>query len=242
MRLESYAQELEDVLIYSILRDIPNGFYIDVGANDPTNISVTKFFYDRGWHGINIEPLKVRCLLLEEMRPRDINLCVGLGNQKGKLPLFAGDTEDFMDGTSTFSDEIAKSVNLENNRSQDLTNILTLTDIFHRYCNPRQQIHFCKIDVEGYEKEVLEGVSDWNEFRPWMFVMESTLPMTTIPCHDQWENILEDNDYLFAFQQGINRYYIDKQKGHLMQRVEEISSFLGQYEIGIMRMQLIRIQ
>ena len=54
MRLESYAQELEDLILYSVLRDVKNGFYIDVGANDPTDISVTKFFYDRGWHGSRI--------------------------------------------------------------------------------------------------------------------------------------------------------------------------------------------
>lgn len=44
MRLESYAQELEDLILYSVLRDVEHGFYIDVGANDPTDISVTKFF------------------------------------------------------------------------------------------------------------------------------------------------------------------------------------------------------
>ena len=101
MRLESYAQEFEDIIIYSFLRDVNDGFYIDVGANDPTNISVTKFFYLRGWHGINIEPLRFRCLHLEEQRPRDINLCVGVGSEKGKLQLFEAD------GLSTFSDEVA---------------------------------------------------------------------------------------------------------------------------------------
>ena len=45
MRLESYAQELEDVICYAILRDVQKGFYIDIGANDPTKYSVTKFFY-----------------------------------------------------------------------------------------------------------------------------------------------------------------------------------------------------
>ena len=72
MRFESYAQFLEDMVLYCALKDVDKGFYIDVGANDPTNLSVTKFFYDRGWHGINIEPLPDKCALLAEMRPRDI--------------------------------------------------------------------------------------------------------------------------------------------------------------------------
>ena len=33
------------------------GFYVDVGAADPEVDSVTHAFYERGWSGINIEPL-----------------------------------------------------------------------------------------------------------------------------------------------------------------------------------------
>ena len=88
-RFESYAQCLEDLILYCALKDVENGFYIDVGANDPTIDSVTKFFYDRRWHGINIEPLADKCALLAERRPSDINLCVGLGSERGKLDIFA---------------------------------------------------------------------------------------------------------------------------------------------------------
>ena len=234
MRLESYAQEFEDIIVYSFLRDVDDGFYIDVGANDPTNISVTKFFYLRGWHGINIEPLPFRCLQLEEQRPRDINLCIGVGAEKGSGKLFESDA------LSTFSNEVAaKWTNTGGGRE---TPVLTLTEVFHRYCNPHQPIHFCKIDVEGFEREVLLGIKDWNEFRPWMFVMEATLPETRIPCHDKWENILFENDYIFAFQNGINRYYVDKYKAHLLQRAAEVRDFFRRHEIAVMRMQIVNIQ
>ncbi len=52
----SYAQNFEDLILMGILREIPNGFYVDVGANHPEQDSVTKIFYDKGWSGINIEP------------------------------------------------------------------------------------------------------------------------------------------------------------------------------------------
>lgn len=235
MRLESYAQELEDLIIYAVVRDVPDGFYIDVGANDPTHISVTKFFYDRGWHGINIEPLRFRCLLLEEMRPRDINLCVGAGNRKGKLSMFGAD------GLATFSDETVKQHSYHENAAEGSKTILTLTEIFRKHCKPNQQVHFCKIDVEGYEREVLEGIQDWDEFRPWMFVMEATLPGTAIPCHDKWEDILLKNDYIMALAHGINRYYIDKQKEHLLNRVGQIVPFLRQHELAILKMMPISL-
>ncbi len=52
----SYAQNQEDVLLNRVFQGLSDGFYIDVGANDPVVDSVTKLFYDRGWTGINVEP------------------------------------------------------------------------------------------------------------------------------------------------------------------------------------------
>ena len=44
----TYSQCLEDFILYCIFYDIDNGFYVDVGANDPNYISVTKAFYLNG--------------------------------------------------------------------------------------------------------------------------------------------------------------------------------------------------
>lgn len=112
MRFESYSQFMEDLVLYCALKDAignRNGFYIDVGANDPTADSVTKFFYDRGWHGINIEPLPDKCALLVEQRPRDINLCVGLGSKRDKMKIYE------CDGMSTFLPDIAEMGNFSSN-------------------------------------------------------------------------------------------------------------------------------
>ena len=58
MRLISYAQHTEEILLWRALSNAENGFYIDVGANDPITDSVTNLFYDNNWRGINIEPLE----------------------------------------------------------------------------------------------------------------------------------------------------------------------------------------
>ena len=58
MTFISYAQNFEDVILRRALKDIEKGFYVDVGAHDPVIDSVTKAFYDLGWRGINIEPVK----------------------------------------------------------------------------------------------------------------------------------------------------------------------------------------
>ena len=105
---------------------------------------------------------------------------------------------------------------------------------------PQSTVHFCKIDVEGYERQVLEGIKDWHKFRPWIFAMEATLPGTNIPCHDKWEDLLLANDYIFAFQLAINRYYVDAEREYLLSNFAKINQFVAQNEIVKMNMQPVR--
>lgn len=48
MSFISYSQNYEDVMLWQALKDIKNGFYIDVGVNDPVEDSITKSMYDLG--------------------------------------------------------------------------------------------------------------------------------------------------------------------------------------------------
>ncbi len=85
MNFNSYSQFYEDLILFCVFYDIENGFYIDVGANDPDKISVTKAFYLRGWNGINLEPLPDKYKSLLNKRKRDINLQIGAGKEKGNF-------------------------------------------------------------------------------------------------------------------------------------------------------------
>lgn len=66
--------------------------------------------------------------------------------------------------------------------------------------------------------------------------MEATLPGTDIPCHDKWEDLLLANDYVFAFQLAINRYYVDAEREHLLLNFAKINQFVAQNEIVKMNM------
>ena len=76
----SYSQKGEDLLMYKFFHNKQNGFYVDIGAFHPSRLSNTKYFYDKGWHGINIEPHPQRIKEFEKERKRDINLEMGIGN------------------------------------------------------------------------------------------------------------------------------------------------------------------
>ena len=102
----SYAQNYEDVTLRRAFPDIDTGFYVDVGAYDPVFDSVTKWFSDTGWSGINIEPNPERLRLLEAQRPRDINLGCAIGERAGTMPfyMFNGD------GLNTIVPEVMQEV------------------------------------------------------------------------------------------------------------------------------------
>ena len=131
MTFVSFSQNYEDVMLWRALKDVSNGFYVDVGANDPTFESVTKAFYDRGWRGINIEPVIHFHNKLCVERPEDINLRTAVGDKKGKAPFF----EVVDTGLSTMNPEIAKkhSDELDFEIKQYDIPVSTLTDIINEH-------------------------------------------------------------------------------------------------------------
>src|SRR3546814_6048313 len=107
MTLVSYSQNQEDIILWRALCHVTEGFYIDVGANDPIDDSVTKLFYDRGWNGINIEPDPVYFAKLTEERPRDHNLSCAAGELDGTTVFYDVDTR----GWSTSEDRKSTRLN-----------------------------------------------------------------------------------------------------------------------------------
>ena len=76
----SYSKHLEDIILNVFFYDIHYGFYIDLGDFTPSDdYSVTKYFYLKGWNGINIRPIKEECLKLAKERYRDVNLNYYIG-------------------------------------------------------------------------------------------------------------------------------------------------------------------
>ena len=87
-KYKSYSLYYEDLIIDSLLSYKKNGFYIDIGANDPVKFNNTARFYQRGWCGINIEPNPELFKRLEEARKRDINLNIGVGEKETELTFY----------------------------------------------------------------------------------------------------------------------------------------------------------
>ncbi len=208
----SYSQNLEDVMLWRALKDVANGFYIDVGANDPVGDSVTLAFYERNWNGSNVEPLLFHFNALQAQRPRDINLNCAAGNASGELEFW----EFEIHGWSTGDAEVAARHHAEGHRSvHRRVPMVTLADICAEHAD--RPIHFLKIDVEGFEKDVLLG-ADFSRFRPWILVIEATAPNSLIDASSQWEDLVTSQAYDHVYTDGINRFYLAQEHADLKPR------------------------
>jgi FkbM family methyltransferase len=211
MPFVSYAQNFEDVMLWRALGHVERGFYIDVGAQSADLDSVTRAFSERGWRGINIEPHPFYFAQLLERRPLDINLCTAVGNSVGTLTMnFVGAT-----GLSTANDQIAAghaAAGYALNRAE--VGLTTLANLWDEHVPPDQAVHFLKVDVEGFEAAVLAG-NDWLGKRPWIVVVEATLPNSQTESHGEWEGALLKVGYTHAYSDGLNRFYVAEEHREL---------------------------
>jgi FkbM family methyltransferase len=204
MSFVSFAQNYEDVMLWRALKNIQNGFYIDVGAWSPDIDSVTRAFYDRGWRGINIEPNPERIAELRTRRERDVNLGVAASDNDGTIILYVvADT-----GLTTTDAALAQQ---HRDAGWDVSMIevpsRNISGVLDDCVEPGQPIHFLKIDVEGHEGAVVRGI-DFSRYRPWVILIEATAPGSQIEAYAEWEPVILAAGYRSVYWDGLNRFYL----------------------------------
>ncbi len=207
----SYAQNFEDVMLWRALQHVGVGYYVDIGANDPVVDSVTRWFYEQGWSGINIEPVTHWFDKLCQDRPRDTNLQLAVSSQPGPLMLY--DIPDT--GLATLDPTVATTHRQSGCSVQEISvPVQTLDAVLGEHAQGRE-IHFLKIDVEGAEHDVLQSAS-LHSIRPWIILVEATAPRSPVTNHHLWESLLTTRGYQFAYFDGLNRFYVANEHSALM--------------------------
>jgi FkbM family methyltransferase len=221
----SYAQNFEDVMLWRVFHDIGCGRYVDVGAFHPEIDSVTKWFYDQGWSGVNIEPVPESFALLAPARPRDRNLCVAAGATAGsaQMTVFPGSA-----GLSSLNPSSA-AANSAMERNLVQVEVLPLRQILEPQLG--EPIHFLKIDAEGSEHDALLGM-DFTRFRPWVILVEATAPLVPTRNAELWEEILLRNDYHRVYFDGLNDFFLASEKMELASRFRVPPNVFDDFEFA----------
>jgi FkbM family methyltransferase len=210
--ITSYAQNFEDVML---ARAFPGaqGFYVDVGANDPDIDNVTRVFYERGWSGINIEPLAANMEALRARRPRDINLEIAVGESEGSITFYeVGKWHGYSTTEPAVAEQHRKDGLAVTERKVPLRRLSAVLD--ERAVG--KTVDFLKIDVEGTELSVLRGL-DLRRHRPKIILLESKMPVT-INMVDRVDEVpdrageyaayLAPFGYRFAYHDGLNAFFV----------------------------------
>ena len=175
----------ESQLIFDSLKREAIGMMVDVGAHFGESFGP---YQSLGWKIIAFEPdPKNRSVILQNPTPKNVILyecAVGNVDEQAK-PFYASEESTGVSGLSAFLPTHQKVCDVE---------IRTLKSIVEE--NRIECIDYLKIDTEGYDKQVLEGVP-WEILRPRVIMCEyedvKTRPLGY--THKELGNFLLDHGY-----------------------------------------------
>ena len=158
-------EAFEKELVWEYFGRKRDGYFIEVGANDPRGGSQTWLLEQQGWRGILVEPQAALYQKLVAARPRSRvhQAACGAPDKCGLATLHVAS----QDGFSTLQPQAdSHGINFVGNET---VQVVTLDSLIETEGNPR--IDFVSIDVEGAELEVLRGFS-LERHRPELVLIE----------------------------------------------------------------------
>src|SRR5690606_18837214 len=169
---------------------------------------------EHGGRGVHVEPTPQYAAQLRERRPDEVVLQALVAEEAGLSRFF----EIAGTGLSTLDEQVARRHAASGfTVRESLVPAMTLDTLFPQVGD--RDIHWLKIDVEGAELAVLRG---WQTApnRPWVIVIESTQPLSREQAHQQWEPLVLEKGYVFAYFDGLNRFYVSVDRPELLPAFE----------------------
>jgi FkbM family methyltransferase len=159
------GQHLQDKFLEeNIFKGFRDGFFVDVGAHDGVEINNTFFFEkERGWTGINVEPLDHVYPKLAMNRPHCINIHAAVDETDGQAEFVVnrGYTEMLSGLQRHYPVEHAQRLDSElrahgGSSEKCLVPTKRLSSIFAEH--GVTHVHLLSVDVEGAELAVLRSI------------------------------------------------------------------------------------
>ena len=207
----SFAQQGEDLVIdfiFTWMLNCPNPSYLDIGANHPSHLNNTYFFYKKGCTGVNIEPDPDLIASIKTKRKKDINLSVGIGKEKALLDFYVMETPTL----NTFSKEAAEGYPKDERfgkpkiKAIKKVALLPVNDILEKYFANNIN-YFISIDVEGLDYEILSSIN-FEKFRPAVICIETDSFLKSLMLN-KCTNFLKAVYYSSYGENSINTIFID---------------------------------
>lgn len=189
----------ENLLTWEFFNFRTEGYFVEVGANDPKAGSQTWLLERVGWTGILIEPLPGKLDILRKERPKSqvLQVAISAPEKVGEQLFYIGSDdvrsslEKNVDDPGVVYEETVK------------VQVMTLDHVLDQVEAP--PIDFLSIDVEGTELEVLKGL-DLIRWKPKLILIEDKL--YNLSKH----HLLMDQEYKLVKRTNQNNWYVPRQK------------------------------
>ncbi len=197
----SFAQEGEDLILARIFRGQRDGIYVDVGAHHPRRFSNTELLYRSGWRGVNIDAAPGSMEPFRRLRPRDINLEMGVAATAEERDFYVFDEP----ALNTFDEARAKSIAKPPYRIVKVVKVrcAPLSTILRE--NKLERIDLLTIDAEGYDFEILKTL-DWDVSQPKVVLTEALYTNADAPYANDITKLVTTDLHRFLEERGYRLF------------------------------------
>ncbi len=191
------VEALEKQLVWEFFGRRREGFFIDVGANQPKTGSQTWFLEEQGWRGILIEPQARLCEKLRAARPRSrvFQVACGAPGSPPEMPFYVAEIAGHSSLQKNLIDPSTRYLETE------MVKLMTLDAVLEEAGNPA--VDFVSIDVEGTQLEVLRGFN-LRRHHPALLLIEDHLHHLRVHRH------LKREGYRLVKRTGLDNWYVPK--------------------------------
>lgn len=208
-----FGQSAEDAILSRIFNGKKKGFYVDVGAYNPTEFSNTYIFNRfHGWTGINIDASSDAIEKFNKTRPEDINLNIAVGKEE-KIQELTVYSEP---ARNTFSDKNRERQSDKGDTTvvgTQSVKVVPLGKILDDHLPDNTPIDILDIDIEGYDLQALE-TNNWSKYRPRVILIEDYEINAGGFNYSEIYKFMNEIDYKFFSHSFDTSIYVDKKNSH----------------------------
>ena len=207
----TYAQCGEDRILVFLFNSlgIKEPIYLEVGTCHPCKGNNTYLFYQRGGHGVCVEPNPDLVPLIRQTRPRDVVLGVGVTPEPSASLTYYMFDEPSLNTFDAGEAQQRKSSGLNPIKSELTIPTVTLNSILKEHFTGG--LDLLSLDVEGLDLALLQSL-DFSITRPLSICVESVGYSEHLlkPKINEVEEVMSAAGYVKFADTYINTIFVDQ--------------------------------
>lgn len=216
MPIEFRSQLGEDVTAWNLLNRQTSGFFIEAGAFDGYEYSVTYALEAIGWNGLLVEPIPDRARQCAARRPHSRVVNAVLSNQAGGTAEFWM-VQDAYGGMLSYSKATGAHLKMVGTLPKSAISVprTTLNELL---ADHHGEIDLVVLDVEGAELDALQGF-DLPRFRPRLLMIEENVDIKPAV-----QNFMQAHGYRNPGSLASDGIYIRDDQADMIERFKFMTS------------------